>query len=521
MPYTPVIGLEIHIQLKTKTKMFCSCDNRGEFLPPNTAICPVCTGQPGVLPVPNQQAIEWGVKMALALNCKINSLSKFDRKHYFYPDLPKGYQISQFDLPIGEKGWLEIDSPEDIDDTKIEKILDEENPKSLTLKRTKNKKIDITRLHLEEDAAKNLHSPEGTLVDFNRAGTPLVEIVTEPDIASASEAKLFLQELQNLAKFLKISDAEMEKGHLRCDVNVSLRPVGDTKYYPKTEIKNLNSFKAVERAIEYEIQRQTKLWEAGQAPEKLTTRGWNDTEQTTEEQRVKEGSEDYRYFPEPDIPPFNLAAVEKKAKLELPELPQKTRVRFADEYGLSKSDAKILTQDPEWADFTEQVFSEVWEWLTSLPDLDGTEEEIMAKHRAKVGRLIGGWLTSKLMGLMAENKIDIRLLKITPENFAEFISLIYTNKINSTNAQLLLEKMLEAGGDPSIIMEEDRLGQVQDTNLIETALDNVIKMNPDQVTQYRSGKTAVIQFLIGKAMKETRGQADPQTIKTILEKKLK
>lgn len=520
MKYSPVIGLEIHIQLKTQTKMFCGCDNRGEYLPPNTAICPVCTGQPGVLPVPNQQAIEWGVKMALALNCKINSLSKFDRKHYFYPDLPKGYQISQFDLPVGEKGYLEIEALEEkLTEEKIKEL--EEDPKGQKIKLPKNKKIDITRLHLEEDAAKNLHSPEGTLVDFNRAGTPLVEIVTEPDITSGPEAKLFLQELQNLAKFLKISDAEMEKGHLRCDVNVSLRPVGDTKYYPKTEIKNLNSFKAVERAIEYEIQRQTKLWEAGQTPEKLTTRGWNDAEQITEEQRAKEGSEDYRYFPEPDIPPFNLIAVEEKAKLELPELPQKMRLRFTNEYGLSKSDAKILTQDTEWAGFTESVFSEVWEWLTSLPDLDGTEEEIMAKHRAKVGRLVGGWLTSKLMGLMTEQKIDIRLLKITPENFAEFISLIYTNKINSTNAQLLLAKMIEAGGDPSIIMEEQRLGQVQDVKLIDTALENIIKMNPDQVAQYKSGKTAVIQFLIGKAMKETRGQADPQTIKDLLEKKLK
>ncbi|MCX6779268.1 MAG: Asp-tRNA(Asn)/Glu-tRNA(Gln) amidotransferase subunit GatB, partial [Candidatus Magasanikbacteria bacterium] len=388
MKYSPVIGLEIHIQLKTKSKMFCSCDNRGEYLPSNTTICPICTGQPGTLPVPNYQAIEWAVKTALVLNCKINHLSKFDRKHYFYPDLPKGYQISQFDLPVGEHGFIEIEVPakEKIGDKDVEKELHEVSPESPDTVLPKNKRIGITRLHLEEDAAKNVHGTTGTLVDFNRAGTPLVEIVSEPDMRSGTEAKIFLQEVQAIARFLHISEAEMEKGHLRCDVNVSLRPVGETKFYPKTEIKNLNSFKAVERAVEYEIKRQTALWEKGDIPEKLTTRGWNDLEQKTEEQRVKEGAEDYRYFPEPDIPALQLEKIEKKVKLEIPEMPQKMRVRFVDEYGLSKSDAKILTQDTTWADFTENVFSEVWEWLTGLPELEGTEDEIMVKHRAKVAR---------------------------------------------------------------------------------------------------------------------------------------
>lgn len=492
-------------------------------MPPNTAICPVCTGQPGVLPVPNYQAIEWAVKTALALNCRINSLSKFDRKHYFYPDLPKGYQISQYDLPIGEKGFLEIESIEK--DNILEETAEEElheaieKPKEIPL--PKNRKIGITRLHLEEDAAKNLHDSKGTMVDFNRAGTPLVEIVTEPDLKSGAEAKLFLQELQNIARFLHISDADMEKGHLRCDVNISLRPEGDTKFYPKTEIKNLNSFKAVEKAVEYEIKRQTALWEKGGAPEKLTTRGWNDIEGVTEEQRVKEGAEDYRYFPEPDIPALRLEKIEQKMRQTLPELPQKMRTRFIDEYGLSRSDTRILTQDTAWAEFTENVFSEVWEWLTTLPELEGTEEEIMKKHRAKVGRMVGGWLTSKLMGIMAENKIDIKILKITPENFAEFISLIYTGKINNTNALKLLVKMMEAGGDPSLIMEEQSWGQVKDTNVIESAVANVIKMNGDQVAQYKAGKTAVLQFLIGKVMKDTRGQASPEIVKQILEKKLK
>ncbi|KKR48632.1 MAG: glutamyl-tRNA(Gln) and/or aspartyl-tRNA(Asn) amidotransferase, B subunit [Candidatus Magasanikbacteria bacterium GW2011_GWC2_40_17] len=519
--YQPVIGLEIHLQLKTKSKMFCSCDNRGEYLEPNTTICPICTGQPGTLPVPNQQAAEWAVKTALALNCQINKISKFDRKHYFYPDLPKGYQISQYDLPVGEKGFVEIETKEG--EEALDKLVEEEihgtEKKSKPLKN--KKKIRLIRMHMEEDAAKNIHLSGDTLVDFNRAGTPLVEIVTEPDISSSAEAKTFLQELQTIARFLHISDADMEKGHLRCDVNVSLRPEGDTKFYPKTEIKNLNSFKAVERAIEYEIKRQSELWDKGDIPEKLTTRGWNDAKQITEEQRVKEGAEDYRYLPEPDIPAFDLTKIAERAQANLPELPAQTRNRFVEEYGLSKSDARILTSEPEWAEFTENVFSEAWEWLTSLPEMEGTEDEIMDKNRARLGKLVGGWLTSKLMGLMAENKIDIKILKITPENFAEFISLIYTNKINSANAQLLLAKMLEAGGDPSIIMEENKLGQVKDDDLISKAVDNVIKMNPDQVEQYKNGKVAVIQFLIGKVMKETQGQVDPQTAKEMLEEKLK
>jgi len=500
--YTTVVGLEIHIQLKTKSKMFCSCDNRGEFMPPNTTICSVCSGQPGALPSPNGKALEWAVKTALALNCNINQLSKFDRKHYFYPDLPKGYQISQYDLPVGEQGYLEIET----EDTEGKLI---------------KKKIRLIRLHVEEDAAKMIHNKTGeSLVDFNRAGTPLVEIVTTPDINSSGEAKTFLIELQTLARFLHISSADMEKGQLRCDVNVSLRPAGETKFFPKTEIKNLNSFKAVERAIEYEIKRQSKLWDKGEIPDKATTRGWNEDKGITEEQRTKEGMEDYRFFPEPDIPPLNLKKIEEKARIEMPELPQKTRGRFVEEYGLSKSDARILTTEPSWAKFTEESFTELWAWLKSLPEMEGTEEEIIAKNKARVARLVGGWLTSKLMGLMVKNSVDIKILKITPENFAEFISLIYTNKINSANAILLLEKMMEAGGEPSIIMEEGGLGQIKDTNIIESAAQNVIKMNPEQAAQYKTGKTAVMQFLIGKVMKETRGQSDPRTIKEILGKKL-
>ncbi len=509
MRLEPLIGLEIHIQLKTKSKMFCACNNAGENLPPNTTICPLCTGQPGTLPVPNDEAILAAVKTALLLNCRINPTTKFDRKHYFYPDLPKGYQISQYDLPVAEGGFLEIETVD-------------KNHQSIL------KRIELIRLHLEEDAAKMTHCPsagsgrQASLVDFNRAGTPLIEIVTKPDIASPAEAKNFLQELQILARYLDISHAEMEKGHLRCDVNISLRPVGDKKLYPKTEIKNLNSFRAVERVLEFEIKRQTKLWEEDNPPKILATRGWDDDKQVTEEQRTKEEAQDYRYFPEPDIPAFALQKTVKKIKDLLPELPITRRYRFANEFGLSLADAKILTANPHWAQFTEEVFSECWEWLVGLPELaqSGTEDEIIKKNAAKVGRLVGGWLTSKLTGLMTENKIDIRILKITPENFAEFISLIYTNKINSANAMLLLREMLLAGEDPSQIMEEKRLGQVDDPDLIERAAEEVIRMNPEQVAQYKAGKIPVIQFLVGKMMKETEGKIDPQAAKKILEKKL-
>lgn len=522
MKLQPIIGLEIHLQLKTKSKMFCSCENRGETVygevPPNTNICPVCTGQPGVLPVVNEQAIEWAVKMALALDCHVNPQSKFDRKHYFYPDLPKGYQISQYDLPIAEGGFLEIETVDENSQLVI-------------------KKINLIRLHLEEDAAKLTHvavrhpftlfrtgserSEGSSFVDFNRAGAPLLEIVTKPEIRTPLEAKNFLQELRVVARYLGLSKADMEKGELRCDVNISLRPEGEANFYSKTEIKNLNSFKAVERALEYEIQRQTKLWEEGNPPQTLSTRGWNDLKQVTEEQRTKEEAEDYRYFPEPDLPPLYLEEAAKKMKPLLPELPRCRRERFAEEFGLSRADAKILTDDVPWANFTEAVFAEAWAWLRSLPEMEGTEEEIMKKNQAKLARLVGGWLTSKLMGLMAENKIDIRLLKITPENFAEFISLIYTNKINSANAQLLLKEMLVSGQDPSQIMEEKRLGQVSDKNLIEKAVENVIRLNPDQAAQYQAGKIPVVQFLIGKVMKETEGKVDPQMVRKMLEKRLK
>ncbi len=381
MNYIPIIGLEIHVQLKTKSKMFCACDNSGEDKSPNTTICPVCMGHPGVLPVPNKRAIEYAVLAALSLNCGILDFSKFDRKNYFYPDLPKGYQISQFDKPIGRQGYLEISPTPSLPLEKGEGKGGSSSAliSALNQRQSASTKIRLARVHLEEDAAKLLHMAS-TYIDFNRSGTPLLEIVTEPDIRSPQEAKIFLQELRLIMRYLGITSADMEKGHLRVDANISLSPLGPISpigpigpINPKTEIKNLNSFKAVERALEYEIIRQTKLFEKGKPPKYQSTRGWNETKGITEEQRIKEESHDYRYFPEPDTPPLNLIEFREMLKNKIPELPAAKRQRFQDEYGFNASDAKILTDDLHLANYTEKVISELYEWVKSQPE---HEEEI-------------------------------------------------------------------------------------------------------------------------------------------------
>lgn len=512
MTLEPVIGLEIHVQLKTKSKMFCSCDNAGEDEPPNTTVCPICMGHPGVLPVINQKALEWAVLAGLSLNCKINDRSKFDRKQYFYPDLPKGYQISQYDMPIAQDGWLDIDIPVQKERTRA--------------------RIKIKRVHLEEDAAKLLHASDEkhSFVDYNRAGTPLLEIVTEPDLRSPFEAKIFMQELQRIVRYLEISDADMEKGHLRCDANISLLQKvdgvsRDKKWYPKlnpkTELKNLNSFRTLERALEYEIQRQTKLWQKRKPPTVQSTRGWNEAKQITEEQRIKEEVEDYRYFPEPDLPPLNLEEIEKRMKPLLPELPDAKRKRFMEQYEFDLSEAEILTNDKKWANYTEHVISELKAWLLSLEEVEGTEQEIWAKNKRKLAKLVAGWLINKLAGLMSDHKIDIRRLKITPENFAEFITLIYQNKISGPTGLEVLEEMMLAGGDPSQIIETKNLGQISDISKLEKIADEIIKKHPKEAEEYKKGKTSLLQFFIGQIMKKTFGKANPKLTGEILKNKLK
>ncbi|MDP3985315.1 MAG: Asp-tRNA(Asn)/Glu-tRNA(Gln) amidotransferase subunit GatB [bacterium] len=519
MKYQPVIGLEIHIQLKTASKMFCGCDNRGENAPPNTTVCPICMGHPGTLPVLNDQALRFGIRMGIALGCRIPEHSKFDRKNYFYPDLPKGYQISQYDLPIAVEGAVDIEIP---------------NPNAPR----DRARIRITRAHLEEDAAKLIHgvdhpehsegSPakkeESSYVDFNRAGTPLIEIVTEPDFATPEEAKIFLHELRLIARYLGVSDADMEKGHLRCDANISLRRVDDQglpiekELNPKTEVKNINSFRSVERALAYEIKRQTKLFEMNTPPAVSSTRGWDDDKGVTEEQRTKEAAHDYRYFPEPDLPPLMLTDLAEEIRSKMTELPARRRARFIEEYGLAAADARILTDDPAWADFTEHVFSELQAWLVSSGAIEGSDAEISAEVKHTLAKLVGGWITSKLMGEMSTRAIDIRILKITPENFAEFVALVYQNKINSAAAREILGLMLESGADPSQIMEDRGLGQIESAEELLPFVERVLEHNPVEAAKLKAGEEKVLKFLVGVIMKETEGRANPKTAEQLLKR---
>lgn len=493
MNLQPVIGLETHVQLKTKSKMFSSPSNDSEHSPPNENISAICLGHPGVLPTPNEQAIRWGILLGLALNGTIAEETKFDRKHYFYPDLPKGYQISQFDQPVMSNGSLTFLVPGEDTTTTIR----------------------LERLHLEEDAAKNIHGEDGkTYVDYNRGGSPLCEIVTHPDFRTAAQAKAYLQELRLIVRTLDVSDGDMEKGQLRCDVNISLREVDENGnpineiLHPKTEIKNVNSFKTVERAIEYEIQRQTQLWEMGTPPSETTTRGWDDAKQKTIEHRTKEGAADYRYFPEPDIPPMNLKELTDEIKRQIPELPAAKRLRFKEEYGFKINDIRQMIDSPALAGFVENSMSELGAWLEAHPDI--TSEDV-PKQQAKLAKLFAGWLLNKLSGLLMERKIDIQIMKITPENFAEFIVLLADGKITGPAGLKVLNRMLDDGSDPSHAVEELGASRMDDSSALQIIVEAVIIENPDEVSRYQNGETKLLQFLVGQVMKETKGNADPQT----------
>ncbi len=500
MDYDVIIGLEIHAELKTKTKMFCRCDNNAEEKAPNTVVCPICLGHPGTLPYPNDQAIRWTILTGLALHCQVNQLSKFDRKNYFYPDLPKGYQISQYDLPLVYNGWLEVNG----------------------------QKIKITRIHLEEDTGKLIHPANKpySLVDYNRAGTPLMEMVTEPVIRDAVTAKKFCQRYQQILRYLNISDADMEKGQMRCEANVSvqekgkweyvdgeIKPKGDYQINPKVELKNINSFKAVEKAIEYEIKRQIRALKNG---EKLIqeTRGWNETKGETVRQRIKETSADYRYFPEPDIPPLNISAeMIAEIKTHLIELPPEKKKRFIRQYNFSDEVAEILVSDKHLADYTEQVISELRAWIKANGDS-------WERQKNKLAKTAANWLISELFKHLKTDNKTIRDLNITPENFAELVALVYQGKINSSAGQKILEVMYTRGGDPTDIMAELGLEQLDDEAELEKIIKDVLARNQKQVEQYRSGKTNVLQFFVGQTMAATRGKANPKKVIEILKKLL-
>lgn len=496
----PVIGLEIHVQLKTRSKMFCSSPNNPDVDEPNTNICEICSGQPGSLPVANKDAIRKAIMVGLALNCEIPEYSKFDRKNYFYPDLPKGYQISQYDQPLAVRGWVEIHltSP----------LLTKERKGEVEIRR-----IRITRAHLEEDAGKLIHEGNFTLVDLNRAGVPLLEIVTEPDFRSAAEAKLFLQNLRNIVRYLGVSDADMEKGHLRCDANVSVRKlrVEELPSY-KVEVKNLNSFKAVEAALEHEIERQVLALENG---EKLIneTRGWDDARQISVLQRTKEEAQDYRYFPEPDLPimHFTKEFVEGLRR-ELPELPAQKLERFMAEYGLSQADSEVLINDKDLAGYFEEVVSELQEWFSS--------ENLPSDNIQKFAKLTCNWITGDFQALLKTANIAPQDSRVTAENLAELIKMIDKGEISVTAGKKVLQIMFKKGGDPSNIVADEGLAQVSDETAIEQAIDKVLMENAKAIEDYKAGKQQSFGFLIGQIMKELKGKGNPKVINEILNKKL-
>lgn len=486
MNYLPVIGMEVHCELKTKSKMFCKCKNGlGLETEPNVNICPVCTGQPGALPVPNVLAISMVQRVGLSLGCRVNLKSKFDRKNYFYPDLPKGYQISQYDEPLVEAGFLEVDGA----------------------------RVGITRVHMEEDTGKSSHNnADGTtLVDLNRSSVPLMELVTEPDITSGIQARKFCQKLQQILRYLEVSDADMEKGQMRCEANISIHKEGEEKLSgTKVEVKNLNSFRSVERAIAYEIKRQAEVLEAG---EKVVqeTRGWDDNRQLTFSQRKKESAHDYRYFPEPDIPPMEFTAeyVESLRK-SLPEMPEAKRNRFMIEYGVGVEDSETLIVDKFFAEYFEQVMSELSEKKQSgeLNDIE------------KARKLAVNYSLTELRKHLVEKGESIRDIKITPENFAELIGYIVDGKINSSAAQTVLLGMFETGQDPDQIIAEKNLAQTSDAGELEEVVSKILSEHAQSVTDFHNGKQNALQYLVGQVMAATKGKANPQMVKQILEKML-
>lgn len=489
--YKVTIGMEIHVELKTKSKMFCPCQNDlGLEKKPNSHICPVCTGQPGTLPVPNQEAIKFVQLAGQALNCALQPKSKFDRKNYFYPDIPKGYQISQYDQPLCLGGQITLQIG------------------------PKEKIIGITRIHLEEDTGKLLH-PKGadySLIDFNRSGVPLMELVTEPDLESGKEARIFCQKLQQIFRYLEISDADMEKGQMRCEVNLSLYPVGkDRLSGTKVELKNINSFKFVEKAIDYEIQRQKKLLEEG---DKIIqeTRGYDSAQGITVSQRSKESAHDYRYFPEPDIPPMEFSEdYLEKLRRNFPEMPEEKKKRLIVEYGISEDTVEVIISDKHLAAYFEEVVSEIKEKINC--------QEFVAEEK-KCLKLASNYLVSELQKHLIKNNQSVKEIKITPENYAELVVIVASGKINSSAAQKVLETMYQTGGDPSQIIEEKGLLQLDDTEALKEIVERVLAQNEASIEDYKQGKTNALQFLIGQIMKESRGKANPQKVAEILKNKL-
>ena len=475
MTFEIVIGLEVHTQLLTNSKMFCTCSTDYASALPNTHVCPVCLGMPGVLPVINEKAIEYTVMTALALNCTVPEYTKFDRKNYFYPDLMKGYQISQYDAPIGKGGWLTIYG------------------------NGNRKRINITRVHLEEDTAKLWHRGDYSLVDVNRSGVPLMEVVSEPELSSPEEARDYLIRLRSILRYLGVSTGNMEEGSFRCDANISIRPLNSEEFLPKVEVKNMNSFKAVYQAMEYESSRQKKVLEEG-GKVVQETRGWIDEKGITVLQRTKEYADDYRYFPEPDLPPLALDRAKiEEIKAGLPELPEARRDRFMTEYGLSMYDTNILTSSRAMADYFENC--------TSLMD----------PGKAKT---ISNWLLGDFSRLLNATNTEVENVRISPKYLTEMLNLVDKGAISGPAAKAVFEEMFHSGKRAGDIIKEKELSQISDVGQIGEVIKQVMVNNTEAVADYTSGKEQALTFIIGQVMKATRGRADPGLVREIIIKEL-
>jgi len=473
--YEAVIGLEVHAQLLTESKIFCSCSTKFGS-PPNTQVCPVCLGMPGVLPVLNKRAVDFALMLALATNCKITSPCRFARKNYFYPDLPKGYQISQYEEPLAKGGYIEIE----VDG--------------------RTKKIGITRIHMEEDAGKSIHDMEEgySLVDFNRAGVPLLEIVSEPDIRTPEEAVEYLKALREILIYLEICDGNMEEGSFRCDANVSVRPAGSKEFGTKTEVKNMNSFRFVQKALEYEINRQIDLLESG---EKVVqeTRLWDPARGVTASMRTKEEAHDYRYFPEPDLVPLFVSVEwQEEVKRRLPELPAEKRQRFVREYAIPAYDAKVLTSSKALANFFEEAVKE---------------------HRNP--KAISNWIMGDLLRELNAAGIDADRSPVTPAQLARMVRMIDEGIISGKIGKTVFEEMFKTGKDPEVIVKEKGLVQITDEKEIEGYIREVLEAHPDEVKAYRGGKEKLLGFFVGQVMKLTKGKANPGLVNKLLVKKLR
>ncbi len=474
--YELVVGMEVHAQVLTQSKMFCECSTNAFDAEPNANTCPVCLAMPGMLPVINKDAVKQTIRAGLALNCSIAEEAVFARKNYNYPDLPKGYQISQYELPQCLEGWLEIDTPGGL------------------------KRIGITRAHLEEDTGKLVHDGDVSLVDLNRAGVPLLEIVSEPDLSSIEEVNEYLSRLRHILVYIGVNSGDLEKGHMRMEANLSLRPKGSDEYGVKVEIKNLNSFRAVRNSLEYEIKRQTEILEAGGKVEQVTM-GWLENSGRTYVQRSKESAHDYRYFPEPDLPPlFIERAWVEELQGTLPELPLARRARFQADYALNKADADVLVADRAIADYYEAVLVAVGEFM--------------------VAKGVANWMMGDFFRLMNLSESSWNDVPVSPDQFAGLLKLVANKTINANTGGQVLQTMFKTGEDAQVIVERESLAQVNDTDVLAQAVDRVIANNLDEVARYREGKTQLLGWFIGQVMRETRGKANPATVRQMVRERL-